>query len=145
MIVEDEVIVGLEIQHYLENLGYEVIDNVTSGEEAITKAAELVPDLILMDIRLEEEVDGIEAACQIRAQREVPIVFLTAYGDHETLDRAHKASPGGYLLKPFDSRSLHMTIEIAYNNHVLGRHLRKSYDNLLQILEYPRDWLCTHQ
>ena len=134
LIVEDEVIVALEIQHYLEHLGYEVIDNVTTGEDAISKANELKPDLILMDIRLEEEMDGIEAACQIREQRDVPIVFLTAYGDNETLERAHKASPGGYLLKPFDSRSLHMTIEIAYNNYILEQHLRQSYDDLLHIL-----------
>lgn len=134
LVVEDEVIVALEIQHYLEHLGYEVVDNVTTGEEAIEKALSLMPDLILMDVRLDGEIDGIEAGCKIRETRDIPIVFLTAYGDKETMHRAHLASPGGYLLKPFDTRSLHMTIEIAYNNHILGQHLRKSYDDLLGIL-----------
>ena len=135
LIVEDEVIVALELQSHLENLGYEVAGTVTSGEEAVLHADALQPDLVLMDIRLSGKMDGIDAARQIRARYEVPIVFLTAFGDEQTLERAKAVGPFGYLLKPFEERDLFATIEVALSKHRTQRQLTERLDDLQQILD----------
>lgn len=135
LIVEDEVIVALELQSHLERLGYEVLDTVTTGEEALQKAAALRPDLILMDIRLAGRLDGIEAARRIRTAQEVAVVFLTAYGDAATLERAKEASPFGYLLKPFSERELFATLEVALHKYRSQRRLQESHDDLVQLLD----------
>ena len=134
LIVEDEVIVGLELQQQLELLGYEVVSTATTGRAAIDKALELIPDIILMDIRLEDDISGIEAAETIQKTLTVPIIFLTAYSDDKTLEAAKKTSPYGYLMKPFDSISLHTTIEIAINKFQLKERLQQHHDDLLLIL-----------
>lgn len=113
LVVEDESIVALDIQNMLGRLGYEVPVVVSSGEVAIEKAAEMHPDLVLMDIRLKEDMGGIEAAEQIRGRFNIPVVYLTAYADDETLQRAKITEPYGHILKPFDERKLHTAIEIA--------------------------------
>ncbi len=135
LIVEDEVIVALELQSHLENLGYEVVGSVTSGEEAVLHADALQPDLVLMDVRLSGKMDGIEAARQIRARYEVPIIFLTAFGDEQTLERAKAVGPFGYLLKPFEERDLFATIEVALSKHRTQRQLTERLDDLQQILD----------
>jgi signal transduction histidine kinase len=117
LIVEDESIVALDLRYRLENLGYEVHDIAASGEEAIEKTAESAPDLILMDIRLIGEMDGVETASQIRARWGTPVIYITAYADEETIKRAKVTQPLGYLVKPFDDRDLHTTIEIALYRH----------------------------
>jgi PAS domain S-box-containing protein len=118
-VVEDETIVALDIQHGLRKLGYAVSNIAISGEEAIARVPETHPDLILMDIRLKGEMDGIEAAIRIHQSANVPIIFLTAYADESTLHRAKQAAPFAYLLKPFEERVLATTIEIALHNHRL--------------------------
>ena len=117
MVVEDEGIVALDIQSKLEGKGYEVPAVVATGEEAVQKAGETRPDLVLMDIQLEGEMDGVEAAEQIRTRFAIPVVYLTAYSDDNTLQRAKIAEPFGYLLKPFEEKKLHTTIEIALYKH----------------------------
>jgi signal transduction histidine kinase/DNA-binding NarL/FixJ family response regulator len=117
LIVEDESIVALDLRYRLDNLGYEVADIAASGEEAIEKTAELAPDLILMDIQLAGEMDGVEAAAQIRARWGIPVIYITAYAGEETVKRAKVTQPLGYLVKPFDDRDLHTTIEIALYRH----------------------------
>ena len=117
MVVEDEGIVALDIQSKLESKGYEVPAVVSSGEEAVRQAEATSPDLVLMDIQLEGEMDGIQAAEQIRHRFDIPVVYLTAYSDDSTLQRAKIAEPFGYLLKPFEERELHSTIEIALYKH----------------------------
>lgn len=117
LIVEDESIVALDLRYRLDNLGYEVSDIVASGEEAIEKTADLAPDLILMDIRLAGKMDGVEAAAQIRDRWGIPVIYITAYADEETVKRAKVTHPLGYLVKPFDDRDLHTTIEIALYRH----------------------------
>ncbi len=124
MVVDDERIVALDIQHTLTRLGYEVVAVAASGREAITGAEETYPDLVLMDIRLKDDMDGIEAAEHIHEIFDVPVVFLTAYSDEETLLRAKNAMPFGYLVKPFEERELHSTIEVALNKHVLEQELK---------------------
>jgi signal transduction histidine kinase/HPt (histidine-containing phosphotransfer) domain-containing protein len=126
MVVDDERIVALDIQHTLDRLGYEVAAVADSGREAIKMAEVAVPDLILMDIRLKGEMDGIETASHIKELFDVPVVFLTAYSDEATLHRAKSAMPFGYLVKPFEERELHSTIEVSLEKHHLERELRRT-------------------
>ena len=113
LIVEDEAIIAEEIKTGLEDMGYSVTSIVKTGEAAIEKAQQDRPDLILMDIRLEGKIDGIEAAERIRSRFGIPVIFLTAYADEEKLDRAKLTLPFGYLLKPIQDRDLKVTIEMA--------------------------------
>ena len=113
LIVEDEQIVAVDLEGHLERLGYQVVDTAASGEEACEKVGRAQPDLILMDVRLDGPMDGIEAAQRIRQICEVPIVFLTAYCDAATLERAKLAEPYGYLVKPFVPSDLHAAIQMA--------------------------------
>ena len=126
LVVEDESIVALDIKAQLECLGYVVPAVVNSGEKAIHKTAEIRPDLVLMDIKLKGEMDGIEAAEVIRARLDIPVIYLTAYADYATLQRAKITEPYGYLLKPFEERELHSTIEMALYRHEMERKLRES-------------------
>ncbi len=113
LVVEDEAIVALDIQSKLRSRGYEVPALASSGKEAVEIADALRPDLVLMDIQLEGDVDGVEAAEQIRRRFGTPVVYLTAFSDDQTLQRAKVAEPFGYLLKPFEERKLHVAIEVA--------------------------------
>jgi PAS domain S-box-containing protein len=125
LVVEDESIVAKNIQSRLKKLGYNVLALVSSGEEAIRRAEQTQPDLVLMDIVLKGDIDGVEAAKEIRARLNIPIIFLTAYADDNTLERAKIAEPFGYLLKPFEIRELRSVIEIAIYKHKMERRLRK--------------------
>ena len=135
LVVEDEVIVALELQNHLERLGYDVVGSVTSGEKAVRQAAQLQPNLVLMDIRLDGDLDGIEAARRIRAAHDIPIIFLTAFGDEETLERAKETGPFGFILKPFKERELFATIEVALSKYRSEHRLQQSHDDLMQILD----------
>ncbi len=126
LIVEDEKIVALDIQNRLKKLGYGVLDLVATGPAAIAAAAELRPDLVLMDIMLKGEMDGITAAAQIRAELDLPVIYLTALADEATLQRAKITEPYGYLLKPFEERELHSAIEMALYKYRLEKRLRDS-------------------
>ncbi|MCU0604924.1 MAG: response regulator, partial [Desulfobacterales bacterium] len=126
MVVEDQRLVALDIADELRAFGYEVPPTASSGEDAVGKAREIQPDLILMDIRLEGEMDGITAGRIIRSQMDIPIVYLTAYSDDATLARAKAAEPFGYLIKPFDAVELKTTIEMALYKHSAERRLKES-------------------
>lgn len=126
LIVEDESIVAKDIQNSLNNLGYAVPAICSSGEDAVARIGELKPDLVLMDIMLKGSIDGITAAEQIHARSLVPVVFLTAYIDDQTLKRAKISQAFGYLLKPFEERELRTTIEMALYRHTMDRKLRES-------------------
>ena len=117
MIVEDESIIAEDLADSLEDMGYIVVDIVSSGEEAILMAAEKQPHLILMDVILQGEIDGITAAEEIYSSSQIPIIFLTAYSDNQTLQRVKATNPFGYILKPFEERNLYLTIEIALERH----------------------------
>jgi PAS domain S-box-containing protein len=125
LIVEDESIVAFNIQNRLKGLGYAVVAVSPSGEAAIQLAAQHHPDLVLMDIRLKGSIDGIEAAAQIRSRFQIPVVYLTAYTDEETLNRAKLTQPYGYILKPFESRDLCTTIEVALYNYQMEQQRRE--------------------
>ena len=126
LVVEDEGIIAKDIQNTLESLGYAVPAIASSGEEAIKKATETLPDLVLMDIVLTGHMDGVEAAGQIRDRFDIPVVYLTAYADNKTLQRAKITEPYGYILKPFSERELYTTIEMALYKHKMEKKLRES-------------------
>ena len=113
LVVEDESIIAADIVMSLRNLGYEVIAAVASGEQAIKKVESDKPDLILMDIAIKGKMDGIETAGRIRSQFKVPVVYLTAYADEKTLERAKVTGPFGYIVKPFEEMDLRVAIEIG--------------------------------
>ncbi len=123
------------IQLNLKELGYEVSDIVMTGQGAIRKAKEHKPDLVLMDIQLQDEMDGIEAAKQIRAHLNIPVVYLTAYADPQTLARAKITEPFGYILKPFEGRALHSAIEIALYKHRMEKKWRETQEWLSTTLK----------
>jgi two-component system cell cycle sensor histidine kinase/response regulator CckA len=125
LIVEDERIIAMDIKHSLLNLGYEVVGMAASGEDAIVKAGEACPDLILMDIMLQGNLDGIEAAEQIRQRYNIPMVYLTAYANDTILARAKITEPFGYVLKPFRETELHSNIEIALYRHEMEKKLQR--------------------
>lgn len=139
LIVEDESIVALDIQNRLRRLGYLAPAFVASGEAAIAKTAELQPDLILMDIKLRGDMDGIEAARRIRDEFGTPVVYLTAFADEATLQRAKETEPLGYLVKPFEERELLATVRIALYRHQAERRIRNSEHKTRSIIEQAMD------
>lgn len=117
MIVEDDAIVAADLKNRLTGMGYFIVFTTSTGEDAVQQASIHLPDVILMDIHLAGSMDGITAAFHIGEQHKIPIVYLTAYSDDETLARARKTRPAGYVLKPFDPRSLYVAIEMALYTH----------------------------
>jgi PAS domain S-box-containing protein len=125
LIVEDEAIVAMDLEGRLARMDYQPLGRVSSGEEALAFAGEHRPDLVLMDIRLQGKMDGIEAADEIRRRFHLPVIFLTAYSEDATLDRAKLTEPFGYILKPIDDRELKSTIEIALYKHRADEEVRR--------------------
>jgi two-component system, cell cycle sensor histidine kinase and response regulator CckA len=123
-IVEDEAIVALDLESRLNKLGYRVAGHASSGEEAVSRLADVHPDLVLMDIHLQGEMDGIRAAELIRRKQDVPVIYLTAYGDEATISRAKVTEPYGFLVKPFEERELRATVEMALFRHASDLKLR---------------------
>ena len=119
LIVEDEALIAEELRVRLSRLGFAIIATVDSADEGVTIAMRDRPDLVLMDIRLKGEKDGIDAAREIRQQVDLPIVYLTAYSDLLTVDRAKNSEHDGFLLKPFHRSDLQTTIQVAMERHAL--------------------------
>jgi PAS domain S-box-containing protein len=126
LVVEDESVVAWHIQETLQKLGHEVIRIATTGKEAILITAQTKPHLVLMDISLQGDVDGVTAAKNIYFELDVPVVYLTAHADEQTLQRATETSPFGYLVKPFQEAELHATIKIALQRHQLEKALKET-------------------
>ncbi len=134
LIVEDEFAVAMELEDHLGALGYTVVDHVMTGAEAVDRAADTEPDLVLMDVHLDGPMDGVEAARTIRASQSAPIVFVTAYSDDETLQRAADTTPYGYIVKPFEERELYAAVEVALHTHALQRRVERANEDLRQLL-----------
>jgi CheY-like chemotaxis protein len=113
LIVEDEKITAMEMSEHLQSHGYQPLGPCTSGEEAVTSALALRPDVILMDIALKGSMDGVQAAEAIRSACPCPVIYVTAHADQVTLDRAKDTEPAGYIRKPINERELYAAIEIA--------------------------------
>jgi len=134
MVVEDERIVAEDIKRSLLNMGYSVSAVTSSGEDAIKTAGELKPDMILMDIVLRGEMNGIEAASRIRSDFNIPVIYLTAYTDEKILEQAKLTEPFGYIIKPFEDKELHSVIEMALYKKLMENKLRESQDWLSTVL-----------
>ncbi len=139
LVVEDERIVVAEPRQRLRNLGYDVPALAHSGVQAIELAERLRPDLVLMDIYLEGDMDGVQAAEQIRRQVGIPVIYLTAYGNQEVLERAKVTEPFGYILKPFEERELRIVIEMALSRHRMEQKLDEERRWFTAIVESSGD------
>jgi len=135
LVVEDESIVSKDIQHSLKKLGYNIVGSSATAEKAIELAKSEHPDVVLMDIMLKGEMNGIEAADEIRKSCAIPVIFLTAYADESTLSKAKVTEPYGYILKPFKEIDLHTTIEMAIYKHGREQEIVKQRDLLFSLVE----------
>ncbi len=135
LIVEDERIIAEDIKRTLLNFGYNVLGIFSSGEIAIEEVGKLRPDLVLMDIMLEGKMTGIEAAARIKENFNIPIIYLTAYANENTLQSAKITEPFGYIIKPFEERELHATIEMAFYRYKIENALHKKTLQQEQLLE----------
>ncbi|HUW40390.1 MAG TPA: response regulator [Rectinemataceae bacterium] len=121
MVVEDEPIVGMQLQESLEDAGYTVPEVVDSGDAVMGAVLAQKPDLIIMDINLKSFIDGVDAAARVRLVSDVPIIFLTAYPSQGSQDRALKTRPAAYMLKPINDRQLLDSVERALSPSPQGR------------------------
>jgi len=133
LVVEDEGIIGKDIERALTQLMYEVCARVMTGADAIAKAREFRPDVVLMDIVLRGDMDGIEAADVIRKEMDIPVIYLTAYTDEEKIGRASVTEPFAYIVKPFEDRELHSNIQMALYRHSVEKRLKRTLDESQQM------------
>jgi len=134
-IVEDENIVAKDIEKSLKKLGYNVVGVAATGQKAIELCGEKLPDIILMDIMLKGDINGIEAATRIKESYNIPVIFLTAYADENTLSKAKVTEPYAYIIKPFKEIDLHTSIEMAFYKHSKELEILKERDMLYNIVE----------
>lgn len=134
-VVEDESIVAKDIQNSLKKLGYTVIGVAATAEDAIKQMEENKPNVVLMDIMLKGAMNGIEAAAIIKQKHNIPVLFLTAYADQSTLDKAKTTEPHGYIIKPFKEVDLHTAIEVAIYKHAKEQEIIKERDLLYSLVE----------
>src|SRR5215204_1748844 len=125
LIVEDERLIARDMQQLLVELGYEPFAIASSSEEAIARVSERLPDVVLMDIRLKGDVDGISTAEILKNRFDVPIIYLTAHADDATVERAKNSEPYGYLIKPVDAARLRSAVEVCVYKHRIDRKLRE--------------------
>ena len=130
MVVEDERIVALDLAQKLTDLGYNVVATAYSGEEAVEKTREIHLDLVLMDIVLAGKMDGIQTAKKITELSGTPVVYLTAYADNKTFDRAKLTGPAGYILKPVEKKQLHVAVELALHKHGIELSLQNNNEKI---------------
>lgn len=139
LLVEDEFIIADNMRRKLENIGYEVTEIASSGEDAIRLAQETKPDLVISDIILEGEMNGIESSLQIRKLLNIPIIYLTAYGSAEMIDKAKITEPYGYLIKPFNEREVYAAVELALHKHKSEKHIVELLKKSEQSSIYKQD------
>jgi serine phosphatase RsbU (regulator of sigma subunit)/DNA-binding response OmpR family regulator len=137
LVVEDEVLVGEEIREELERFGYRVPDIIVKGEAVVDAVSRHHPSLILMDIRIGGEIDGIEAAARVKASEDIPIIYLTAYSDQETLARAADTDPDAYLLKPFSERELMANVSMSLSRPRSSEGGLRQFEPFLAVLNVP--------
>jgi two-component system, LytTR family, response regulator LytT len=135
LIVEDESIVAKDIQNSLKKLGYHISAVVNSGDKAINEVEDNRPDIVLMDIMLKGKITGIEAAKEIKDRFSLPVIFLTAYADDNTLNKAKITEPYGYIIKPFKEKELQTTIEMALYKYEKDEELRRERDLYHSLIE----------
>jgi PAS domain S-box-containing protein len=134
LIVEDEALVAIGFEHFIREFGYAVTGIAATGEDAVLRADETLPHLILMDIQLAGNMNGIQAADEIRRKHDIPVIYLTAYSDDERLNNAKNTAPYGYLIKPVQKNELRTTIEVALYKHKVDRELRESEERYRAVI-----------
>lgn len=139
VVVDDEIIIATQLEEVLNEEGYEVLDITSTGEEAVELAAALRPDLMLMDIKMGGEMDGIEAAGIVQNELDIPVVFVSAYADEDIINRAKHLEPFGYVVKPVARKQLKAAIEIALHKKEMQRRLRESEEKNRNLLELSPD------
>jgi|GEM_PF-2766779 len=139
LIAEDETIVAKDIELALDKRGYEVVGIARTAKKAIALAKKKKPDLLLFDIMLRGNADGIDAAKQILERQDIPLIFLTAYTDDNTLACAQAVAPHAVIAKPFDENELYINIEIAHSKHTFKKMLQDSEERLYILFEYAPD------
>jgi len=139
LVVEDEAIVSKDIQQSFKKLGYNIVGSADTGAKAIELAGEQKPDLVPMDIMLKGDMSGIEAADNIKQNYNIPVIYLTAYADENTLSKAKVTEPYGYIIKPFKEIDLHTSIEMALYKHSKEREVIKERDFLYSLVESKDD------
>lgn len=135
LVVEDESIVSKDIQHSLKKLGYNVVGAASTGERAFELAASEKPDIILMDIMLKGEMNGIDTAQKVKEELQIPVIYLTAYADESTLEKAKVTEPYGYIIKPFKEVDLHTSIEMALYKFSKEKEVLKARDLFYSLIE----------
>ncbi|MBL4624154.1 MAG: response regulator [Flavobacteriales bacterium] len=135
VVVEDESIVSKDIQQSLKKLGYNVVGAAATGERAIELVDEFKPDLVLMDIMLKGQMSGIDAAGVIKDRHSIPVIYLTAYADENTLSKAKVTEPYGYIIKPFKEVDIHTSIEMALYKHEKAQEVEKERNLLFSLVE----------
>lgn len=139
LVVEDESIVSKDIQYSLKKLGYNVVGAASTGEKAFELATNTNPDIILMDIMLKGEINGIQTAERVKAELNIPIIYLTAYADEATLAKAKVTEPYGYIIKPFKEVDLHTSIEMALYKFSKEKEVLQERDLLFSLIENKSD------
>lgn len=150
MIVEDEAIIAMDIRSTVEGLGYTVTATASSGDEALSKVDDADPDIILMDIKIAGEMDGIQTAGEINETHNIPIIYITSYSDEKTLERAMDTRPYSYILKPINERALAVELKLALHSHkmelklIQAHHeLQKAYEKLEMLNDMKNDTIMT--
>jgi diguanylate cyclase (GGDEF)-like protein/hemerythrin-like metal-binding protein/PAS domain S-box-containing protein len=141
LIVEDELITARNLELTLRSLGYEIAAIASTGKGSVQKADDTHPDLVLMDIMLEDDMDGIQAAKLIRSRQDTPVVYLSAHSDRSLLGRATETEPSGYLIKPFSRQELHAAIETALHKHEIEKRLAASEEDFRRLFNALGDFL----
>jgi PAS domain S-box-containing protein len=143
LIVEDELLIAKGIQRCLRTYNYPDTHIALNGEKALDRVSDIQPNIILMDIMLKGDMDGIQTAKEIRSQYDIPVIYLTSYSDKTTIERAKQTEPYGYILKPFDEKELISSIEIAIHKHQIERRLREREKWYLTVLKSIGDAVIT--
>ncbi len=130
LIVDDDFTIKLELEEMLTAIGYDIVGTAENGEQAFEMAKALNPDLILMDIVMRGDMDGIPLKEKIRRESDIPIAFITGYGDPEYVERAKMVEPFGYVMKPFDEKEIRAVVEIALYKRDMELKLKKAHDRL---------------
>lgn len=141
LVVEDEFITATDLANTLGEMGFSVVATLDTGEEAVARAGELAPDLVLMDITLAGKMTGIEAATRIRDRYRIPTIFLTAHSEHSMVESSLTSNPFGYIIKPFDPSDLRVNIGMALYRHGMEEQLRETGETIRSLLEAIPDAL----
>jgi DNA-binding LytR/AlgR family response regulator len=141
-IVEDEILLAKDLENILKSNGYNVVGVSQSGEEFLEKVVEERPNIVLMDIMLKGKITGIEAAKKLREMLDIPVIFLTAYSDENTVEKAKESFPYGYIIKPFREKELITTIEVALNKYQADQEIKKERDLLYNLVSNKNETDC---